>query len=46
MICNVVANPNIRYLIMGGPESENEDEREAVVRAKKLIEYLKSRAVR
>lgn len=22
MICNVVANPNIRYLIMGGPESE------------------------
>lgn len=22
MICNVVANPNIRYLILGGPESE------------------------
>lgn len=21
MICNVVANPNIRYLILGGPES-------------------------
>jgi tetrahydromethanopterin S-methyltransferase subunit A len=22
MICNIVANPNIRYLIVGGPESE------------------------
>lgn len=22
IICNIVANPNIRYLIMGGPESE------------------------
>ena len=22
MICNIVANPNIRYLIIGGPESE------------------------
>nr|MDJ0831778.1 hypothetical protein [Desulfobacterales bacterium] len=22
IICNVVANPNIRYLILGGPESE------------------------
>jgi tetrahydromethanopterin S-methyltransferase subunit A len=22
MICNIVANPNIRYLILGGPESE------------------------
>jgi tetrahydromethanopterin S-methyltransferase subunit A len=22
MICNVVANPNIRYLVLGGPESE------------------------
>jgi tetrahydromethanopterin S-methyltransferase subunit A len=22
IVCNVVANPNIRYLIMGGPESE------------------------
>ena len=22
MICNLVANPNIRYLILGGPESE------------------------
>lgn len=22
MVCNVVANPNIRYLILGGPESE------------------------
>ncbi len=22
MICNVVANPNIRYLVIGGPESE------------------------
>ncbi|NIM04078.1 MAG: tetrahydromethanopterin S-methyltransferase subunit A, partial [Armatimonadetes bacterium] len=21
-ICNIVANPNIRYLILGGPESE------------------------
>jgi tetrahydromethanopterin S-methyltransferase subunit A len=22
MVCNIVANPNIRYLILGGPESE------------------------
>ena len=22
IICNIVANPNIRYLIVGGPESE------------------------
>jgi tetrahydromethanopterin S-methyltransferase subunit A len=22
MICNIVANPNIRYLVVGGPESE------------------------
>jgi len=22
MICNIVANPNIRYLILGGPESD------------------------
>lgn len=22
MVCNVVANPNIRYLVLGGPESE------------------------
>jgi tetrahydromethanopterin S-methyltransferase subunit A len=22
IICNIVANPNIRYLIIGGPESE------------------------
>ncbi|MFQ5575938.1 MAG: hypothetical protein ACE5G8_03000 [Anaerolineae bacterium] len=22
IVCNVVANPNIRYLIIGGPESE------------------------
>jgi tetrahydromethanopterin S-methyltransferase subunit A len=22
MICNIVANPNIRYLVLGGPESE------------------------
>jgi len=22
MLCNIVANPNIRYLILGGPESE------------------------
>ena len=22
MVCNIVANPNIRYLIVGGPESE------------------------
>lgn len=22
MICNIVANPNIRYIILGGPESE------------------------
>ena len=22
MVCNVIANPNIRYLILGGPESE------------------------
>ena len=22
MVCNIVANPNIRYMIVGGPESE------------------------
>ena len=22
MVCNIVANPNIRYLILGGPESQ------------------------
>ena len=22
MVCNIVANPNIRYLVLGGPESE------------------------
>jgi tetrahydromethanopterin S-methyltransferase subunit A len=22
VVCNIVANPNIRYMIVGGPESE------------------------
>ena len=22
IVCNIVANPNIRYLVLGGPESE------------------------
>ena len=30
MICNVVANPNIRYLILGGPESEGHSTGEAL----------------
>ncbi|MHB8066954.1 MAG: tetrahydromethanopterin S-methyltransferase subunit A [Desulfobaccales bacterium] len=30
MVCNIVANPNIRYLIMGGPESEGHATGEAL----------------
>ena len=30
MICNTVANPNIRYLILGGPESEGHSTGEAL----------------
>jgi tetrahydromethanopterin S-methyltransferase subunit A len=30
MICNVVANPNIRYLVLGGPESDGHLTGEAV----------------
>jgi tetrahydromethanopterin S-methyltransferase subunit A len=30
MICNIVANPNIRYLILGGPESEGHSTGEAL----------------
>lgn len=30
MICNIVANPNIRHLILGGPESEGHSTGEAV----------------
>ena len=30
MICNLVANPNIRYLIVGGPESEGHSTGEAI----------------
>ncbi len=30
MICNIVANPNIRYLILGGPESEGHRTGEAL----------------
>lgn len=30
IICNVVANPNIRYLILGGPESEGHKTGDAV----------------
>jgi len=36
IICNVVGNPNIRYLILGGPESEGHLTGEAM---KALIEY-------
>jgi len=35
-ICNIVANPNIRYLIIGGPESEGHLTGEAL---KALIRY-------
>ena len=31
IICNVVANPNIRYLIIGGPESEGHKTGEALI---------------
>jgi len=30
IICNIVANPNIRYLILGGPESEGHSTGEAL----------------
>ena len=30
IICNIVANPNIRYLILGGPESEGHRTGDAV----------------
>ena len=30
IICNIVANPNIRYLILGGPESEGHKTGDAV----------------
>jgi len=36
MICNIVANPNIRYLVLGGPESEGHLTGEAL---KCLLEY-------
>ena len=35
IVCNIVANPNIRYLILGGPESEGHSTGEAL---KALIE--------
>jgi tetrahydromethanopterin S-methyltransferase subunit A len=30
MVCNIVANPNIRYLVLGGPESEGHSTVEAL----------------
>jgi len=30
LICNIVANPNIRYLILGGPESEGHKTGDAI----------------
>ncbi|HSF81960.1 MAG TPA: tetrahydromethanopterin S-methyltransferase subunit A [Anaerolineales bacterium] len=36
MICNIVANPNIRYLILAGPESEGHRTGEAL---KALLQY-------
>ena len=30
IVCNIVANPNIRYLILGGPESEGHSTGEAL----------------
>ncbi|MCX6701091.1 MAG: hypothetical protein NTV68_14435, partial [Methanomicrobiales archaeon] len=30
VICNIVANPNIRFLILGGPESEGHKTGDAV----------------
>jgi tetrahydromethanopterin S-methyltransferase subunit A len=30
MVCNIVANPNIRYLVLGGPESEGHSTGEAL----------------
>jgi tetrahydromethanopterin S-methyltransferase subunit A len=30
IICNIVANPNIRYMIVGGPESEGHSTGEAL----------------
>ena len=46
--CNVVANPNIRYLVLGRvtqPWAEPADkrEREALSKAKELIERLRAR---
>ena len=36
MICNITANPNIRYIILGGPESEGHRTGEAL---KALLKY-------
>jgi len=36
IVCNVVANPNIRYLILGGPESDGHSTGEAI---KALLKY-------
>jgi tetrahydromethanopterin S-methyltransferase subunit A len=36
IICNIVANPNIRYIILGGPESEGHRTGEAL---KALLKY-------
>ena len=36
IVCNIVANPNIRYLIVGGPESEGHSTGEAL---KALIQH-------
>jgi tetrahydromethanopterin S-methyltransferase subunit A len=36
IICNIVANPNIRYLVLGGPESEGHQTGQAL---KALFEY-------
>jgi tetrahydromethanopterin S-methyltransferase subunit A len=36
IICNIVANPNIRYIILGGPESEGHRTGEAL---KALLQY-------
>ena len=31
IVCNIVANPNIRYLVLGGPESEGHHTGEAIL---------------
>ena len=36
MVCNIVANPNIRYLVLGGPESQGHSTGDAL---KSLLRY-------